>query len=484
MFNPQYPFTYYQVNLMMDGLSLMSSPIYTDFTSFCKYVSTIRSFQNSSNSSNFSNSRNFRILEMIYYTPYYFTYQGMFNYYGINDKKFNIVDSSETTRNTQTTQSNVNTCSDLHNSGVNDASSNYGEGNIDFDTCYHGVNQNTANVDLSSETRYSYEHSLPDPIVDTSISYNIDTSPNYNTVNEDTSTVYSQLDDIENRDTNHPYDNVYFNTHSCYEQNSVDTGNNANFNSQDNMLSNEQCGEGEEFSNDTWEVVQECTNNVLNHKENEYENEYENEGKGEEDKYNEFYEFEIRDHGKGYMVTCPPSNKHYGEKYFHNGWWFPSSNGWFFKKEFYNDLIALGMVDMDNKQDMIFSNTCYEYYGDNLLLLCYEDHPNYGDLEFYGGNWDYKADGWLFTNDMEQYLIDNGAVYEFDEYSAFDNMTVKCLYKGRHTFLVTPSMLSKYHGINTFRVSKYVGNWNKEMKGWIFNRAYEKFFTSRGARLE
>ena len=182
------------------------------------------------------------------------------------------------------------------------------------------------------------------------------------------------------------------------------------------------------------------------------------------------------------MVTCPPENDLYGVKYFHNGWWFPSSNGWFFKKEFYNDLIAMGVVDMDNKQNM-FSNMCYEYYGDNLLLLCYEEHPNYKDNEYFGGKWDYKADGWIFPNDMEQYLIDNGAIYEFDEDNAFDNMTVKCLYRGRHTFLVTPSMLSKYHGINTFRVSKYVGNWNKEMKGWIFTRAYENFFTTRGAHL-
>ena len=82
-----------------------------------------------------------------------------------------------------------------------------------------------------------------------------------------------------------------------------------------------------------------------------------------------------------------------------------------------------------------------------------------------------------------EYLIDNGAVYEFDEYNAFTNMTVKCLYRGRHTFLVTPPILSKYYGINTFRVSKYVGDWDEEMKGWVFNRAYENFFTKRGAHL-
>ena len=450
-YTTQYPVTFYQVNLMIEGTTLMSSPIYTEFTKFCEYVKTIRSF---------NNSDNFRIVEMIYNTPYYFTYQGVFNHYNINDTKFDVVESMENSQASNQDEDNIKTCSDIQKEDLNDAESNYGDGNIDFDRCYHGVSQSNQDTSLSSETRYSYENSLPDPIIDSSIVYSsyIDTSSKHNSQPSE----YAIPEDAALYETNTVYDNVYFNTNTCYEQNTVDAVMEGN---SDNMLSNEECDDNDEFSNN-WEVIKEVCDNLLD---------------SDEENDNEYSEFEIRKYGKGYMVTCPSSNEHYGEKYFHNGWWFPSSKGWFFKKEFYNDLISMGMVDVDKGQQ--FQDMCYEYYGDNILLLCYENHPNYRDAEYYGGKWDYKADGWIFPNNMEQYLIDNGAVYEFDEYNAFTNMTVKCLYRGRHTFLVTPPILSKYYGINTFRVSKYVGNWNDEMKGWIFNRAYENFFTKRGAHL-
>ena len=39
-------------------------------------------------------------------------------------------------------------------------------------------------------------------------------------------------------------------------------------------------------------------------------------------------------YGKGYIVRPYKSHKDYGRKYYGEGWWMPSQNGWFFKKQF------------------------------------------------------------------------------------------------------------------------------------------------------
>ena len=45
---------------------------------------------------------------------------------------------------------------------------------------------------------------------------------------------------------------------------------------------------------------------------------------------------------------------------------------------------------------------CFEYYGrDKLLLQCYENHPYYKQQEYYGGEWNFQADGWLFDKDQD-----------------------------------------------------------------------------------
>ena len=41
-------------------------------------------------------------------------------------------------------------------------------------------------------------------------------------------------------------------------------------------------------------------------------------------------------YGKGYMVYPNDNHPSFGEKYFHNGWWFPKNNGWFFKNDAFN----------------------------------------------------------------------------------------------------------------------------------------------------
>ena len=60
---------------------------------------------------------------------------------------------------------------------------------------------------------------------------------------------------------------------------------------------------------------------------------------------------EFAKYGKGYLLQCNKNDPRWGEKYFLKGelanendcgWWMPNNNGWFFKKEFKDDLLNFG----------------------------------------------------------------------------------------------------------------------------------------------
>ena len=38
-------------------------------------------------------------------------------------------------------------------------------------------------------------------------------------------------------------------------------------------------------------------------------------------------------YGRGWLLKPKKNSKSYGEKYFHNGWWMPKHEAWFFKQE-------------------------------------------------------------------------------------------------------------------------------------------------------
>ena len=56
-------------------------------------------------------------------------------------------------------------------------------------------------------------------------------------------------------------------------------------------------------------------------------------------------------YGKGYLLKPHRKDERYGIKYFLDGWWMESLNGWFFKREFFDDLVELGahFVNKTNK---------------------------------------------------------------------------------------------------------------------------------------
>ena len=50
----------------------------------------------------------------------------------------------------------------------------------------------------------------------------------------------------------------------------------------------------------------------------------------------------LESYGRGYLLKPPSDHNSYGEKYFLDGWWMDSKQGWFFKSQHKDSLISMG----------------------------------------------------------------------------------------------------------------------------------------------
>lgn len=187
--------------------------------------------------------------------------------------------------------------------------------------------------------------------------------------------------------------------------------------------------------------------------------------------------FQVGKYGHGYFIKCHYNNKHYGKKYFHNGWWNESKKGWFFLSKHYDDLVKKGAYELNK---LPFHCMSYEYYDNQILVSCYKENPNYGNGNYYGGIWNSQGDGWLFHIGNEKYLEDNGAIYEFDEFNVFNYCRVKVI---TENCIVVPTIFNKYYRTTNINIGLVKGEWDNQEAGWIFNTSDTKFFTDRGAIL-
>lgn len=210
--------------------------------------------------------------------------------------------------------------------------------------------------------------------------------------------------------------------------------------------------------------------------------------------YSNLEGLEITKYGKGYLIGCPNSHKDYRNKYFHNGWWNEKQQGWFFKKECYPELIKNGATPSQEVKNLPFLEMSYEYYGiDNILLQCYDTHPHYKEVDFYGGEWNYQADGWLFDKRYRIFLEENGAVYEHNEEEFLKDCSIsKIDINTKSYYLIKPDRFNKYYELNIMYVSGIRIEWDNNYNGWIvYEKVYGlsnktereriKIFTDRGA---
>jgi hypothetical protein len=171
----------------------------------------------------------------------------------------------------------------------------------------------------------------------------------------------------------------------------------------------------------------------------------------------------FKEYGKGYMLY-PTGKKdiYYGEKYFMNGWWNDLVKGWFFKREFYTDLIEYGaeldivkkskvksthskgwtetdttqikkeIIDEEEEDsdyvpedvqdepaeefesdevDTDMSNMVFMKYGKGYILKTHKKDSRYGASYFMDGFWNDKAKGWFFKKEFKKTMKKNGATY-------------------------------------------------------------------------
>ena len=198
----------------------------------------------------------------------------------------------------------------------------------------------------------------------------------------------------------------------------------------------------------------------------------------------------IREHGKGYLLVPPTEHPDFGEKYYHNAWWMPTQQAWFFKQEhldYFLDNGALWELQSESVEEIIaqaentpheqvFLDMIYEDFNGGYLVQCYEDHPFYQSQNYHGGVWNDQADGWYFPASQRDFLEDNGCEFMDNSNMVFEGMTFHpCRGRG---FKLIPSIENRFYGLQNFLGQ---GLWRKTY--WFFPRGTQEYFTTRGATL-
>ena len=239
----------------------------------------------------------------------------------------------------------------------------------------------------------------------------------------------------------------------------------------------------------------------------------------------------FEDYGKGYILRAPRSSQYYGDKYFLDGWWNAGQKGWFFKREFFDELMSLGaeyIVDAasgkskratrssrqtqpssmtvstrttrsgrtNRKVTFDFSGMTFEEFGKGFLLRASEDHPLFGEKYLLSGFWNAKQEGWFFRRQFESELVDHGAQFidptaddSDDDYdpevvtaaSALTSMDLSSMYVeeyGRGYILVPPADHPNF-GDKYFRE----GWWRPDLSAWFFRSQFLDGLIADGAVL-
>ena len=58
---------------------------------------------------------------------------------------------------------------------------------------------------------------------------------------------------------------------------------------------------------------------------------------------NDLSGFTYEPYGRGYLLFAPEDHPDYGTKYFHDAWWMPKHNAWFFRKQHLDNFLNMGV---------------------------------------------------------------------------------------------------------------------------------------------
>ena len=143
------------------------------------------------------------------------------------------------------------------------------------------------------------------------------------------------------------------------------------------------------------------------------------------------------EYGKGYILYPRSNTSFYGEKYLLDGWWNETQQGWFFKREFYSQLVSHGAIydttvvivgdqsenntNTNNSRigpspfeiERDLSGFTIEPYGRGVILSCSRQNKFYKQKAPYLlgnlGWWNNAERGWFFQNQYVSELERLGA---------------------------------------------------------------------------
>ena len=128
----------------------------------------------------------------------------------------------------------------------------------------------------------------------------------------------------------------------------------------------------------------------------------------------------FREYGKGYLVIPPTDSIHFGDKYFHTGWWIEKRQGWFFKQSEYRWIIDNGAIELLSDEESVesiektdedLSSMCFEKYGKGFMLYAPKTDPRFRQGYLLEGFWNKNTEGWFFQNKFFSILESRGAKY-------------------------------------------------------------------------
>ena len=223
-------------------------------------------------------------------------------------------------------------------------------------------------------------------------------------------------------------------------------------------------------------------------------------------------------YGKGFLLEPTTSCDHYGEKYFHNGWWMSTQKGWFFKAEYYDWLITHGVhVSVEDELEHVedeaeiehveedevadFSSMTLRQYGKGYLLMPPKSSQLYGEkylCEDEIGWWMPKQRGWFFKAEYYDWLLNCGVkLGTKTTKSSKSSKTTKSSKTSKTTKTSTNEDLSKMsleeygrgYILKTAESDPLYGQkyfmkgfWNTKQHGWFFQSKYYEDLISMGAK--
>jgi hypothetical protein len=198
-------------------------------------------------------------------------------------------------------------------------------------------------------------------------------------------------------------------------------------------------------------------------------------------------------YGSGYLLVAPEDSEYFGNKYFHEGWWIKSQNGWFFKRQHYQWLIDSGaIISEEHEEDIEYSTDLSKMtlwsYGKGYILEPSEDNEYYGEKYFHSGWWIPKQNGWFFKAEEYNWLVENGAklseqdededaVVEEDDQDDVElgTMTLRSYGKG---YLLIPTKTDSHYGDKYF----HDGWWMPKQRGWFFKAEFYDWLVEHGVK--